>query len=93
MADHDIIRCLKRHVANEVFALLTRPPADPLPGPQLRQQRQTLGIRLTHAAQALGVPYHRLRRLAIGYRTDPDLTHRCRCWLDEIRSQAQSIAA
>lgn len=92
LADRDIIRCLKRHVANEVFALLTHPPADPLPGPLLRRQRQALGIRLTDAARTLEVPYQRLRRLEIGYRTDPELVHRCQHWLEETDQQRLKTA-
>lgn len=56
LADRDIIRCLKRHIANEVFALLTHPSTEPLPGPLLRRQHQVLSIRLTDAADALGCP-------------------------------------
>ncbi|MFI7744890.1 IS110 family transposase [Kocuria rhizosphaericola] len=92
LADRDIIRCLKRHVANEVFALLTHPTTEPLPGPLLREQRQALGIRLTDAAHALEVPYQRLRRLELGTRTDPDLVHRCRQWLDETGQQRLKTA-
>lgn len=88
LSDRDIIRCLKRHVANEMFALLTRPAADPLPGPNLRQQRQTLGIPLTAAALALQVPYQQLRRLELGTRTDADLVERCQQWLDAARAEA-----
>ncbi|VEH42550.1 Transposase IS116/IS110/IS902 family [Kocuria rosea] len=92
LADRDIIRCLKRHVANEVFALLTHPSTEPLPGPSLRRQRQALGIRLTDAAGTLGVPYQRLRRLELGIRTDPDLVHRCQHWLDETDHQRLKTA-
>ena len=57
LSDRDIVRCLKRHVANEMFVLLTH-PAIALPiGPRLRQRRQTLGIVLTEAAKQLDVPY------------------------------------
>ena len=52
LSDRDIVRCLKRHVANEIFALLTHNPAVSLPsGPRLRQRRQTLGLVLTDAAK------------------------------------------
>ena len=92
LADRDIIRCLKRHVANEIFALLTGPPAEPLPGPLLRRQRQALGIRLTDAARTLEVPYQRLRRLELGTRTDPELVHRCQHWLEEADQQRLKTA-
>jgi transposase len=87
LADRDIIRCLKRHVANEIFAVLVHPTTEPLPGPLLRRQRQALGIRLTEAARTLEVPYQQLRRLELGTRTDPDLVHRCQHWLDETDQQ------
>ncbi len=89
LSDRDIIRCLKRHVANEMFALLTHPLTDPLPGPLLRQQRQALGIPLTAAALALAVPYQQLRRLEIGTRTDADLVERCQQWLEAARPESR----
>lgn len=92
LADRDIIRCLKRHVANEIFALLAHPTTEPLSGPLLREQRQDLGIRLTDAAQTLDVPYQRLRRLELGTRTGPDLVHRCRHWLNETDQQRLKTA-
>lgn len=63
------------------------PPADPIPGPLLRRQRQALGIRLTDAARTLEVPYQRLWRLEWGTRTDPGLVRRCQHWLEEIDQQ------
>jgi transposase len=73
LSDRDIVRCLKRHVANEIFELRTH-HAVALPlGPRLRQRRQVLGIALTEAAKALDGPYQRLRRLEIGQRADADL--------------------
>lgn len=91
LSDRDITRCLKRHIANEMFTLLTRPPTNPLPGPLLRRQRQALGIPLTAASQALGVPYQQLRRLEIGSRTDPDLIERCQHWLDDIQAESNFV--
>ncbi|TFD81038.1 hypothetical protein E3T54_02350 [Cryobacterium sp. Sr8] len=83
LSDRDIVRCLKRHVANEIFALLTQNPTIALPiGPRLRQRRQTLGIVLTEAAKQLNVPYQRLRRLEIGQRADTDLETAFNTWLD-----------
>jgi len=89
LSDRDIVRCLKRHVANEIFALLTHNPAVPLPGgPRLRQRRQTLGIVLTDAAKQLNVPYQRLRRLEIGQRADTDLETTFSAWLDDQSRQS-----
>ena len=76
LSDRDIIRCLKRHVANEIFVTLTDPNLAPPTGPLLRQQRQALGLPITVLADTLGVPYQRLRRLEIGNRRDPELEQR-----------------
>ncbi|TFD51021.1 IS110 family transposase [Cryobacterium frigoriphilum] len=90
LSDRDIVRCLKRHVANEIFALLTQNPAVPLPGdPRLRQRRQTLGIVLTDAAKQLNVPYQRLRRLEIGQRADTDLETTFSARLDDQSRQSK----
>lgn len=90
LSDRDIVRCLKRHVANEIFALLTKNHAVPLPGgPRLRQRRQTLGIVLTDAAKQLNVPYQRLRRLEIGQRADTDLETTFNAWLNDQSRQAK----
>ncbi|WP_241986565.1 hypothetical protein [Cryobacterium fucosi] len=73
--DRDIVRWLKRHVANEMFVLLAH-PATALPsGPRLRQHRHTVGVVLTEAAKQLDVPYQRLRRLEIGQRAGPNLPY------------------
>jgi hypothetical protein len=83
LSDRDIVRCLKRHVANEIFALLTHPVVALPLGPRLRQRRQILGIVLTEAAKQLDVPYQRLRRLEIGQRADSDLETAFSSWLDD----------
>lgn len=58
----EIIRCLKRYVAREVFQLLTNPPDVPT-GPSIRQQREAAGISLTHLAAQLDLHPTRLSRL------------------------------
>ena len=57
LSDRDIVRCLKRHVANEVFALLAHPAPARVIGQQLRQQRKDLNITITDLAETLHVPY------------------------------------
>ncbi len=63
----EIVRCLKRHVAREIFRLLTNPPAVPL-GAELRSARVDAGITLATTAQALGTWPIRICEL----RTRPD---------------------
>ncbi|WP_166790514.1 transposase [Cryobacterium tagatosivorans] len=96
LSDRGIVRCLKRHVANEIFVLLTQNPAVALPiGPRIRQRRQTLGIVLTEATKQLEVPYQRLRRLEIGQRADTNSETAYGAWLDDKTRQphpAQEVA-
>lgn len=58
----EIIRCLKRYVAREIYQLLTNPPQIPS-GPSIRQQREAAGVSLTHLAAQLDLHPTRLSRL------------------------------
>ena len=48
----EIIRCLKRHIAREIYRLLTDPPPTPNCA-KLRSRRQQCGITVTQAAELL----------------------------------------
>jgi transposase len=76
----EIIRCLKRHVAREVFRLLTNPTAVPL-GADLRAARLNAGATLAVAADALGTWPIRLSELERGLAHDTELAHRYQLWL------------
>jgi transposase len=84
LSDRDIIRCLKRHIADEIFRILTDPDPVAPAGPLLRQQRQAFGIPITVLADTLGVPYQRLRRRETGNRHDPELQSRAHEALEHI---------
>lgn len=73
LSDRDIMRCLKRHIANEVYRALMNPGLENPAGQELRAIRQEAGIPITVLADTLAVPYQRLRRLEIGVRADPQL--------------------
>jgi transposase len=88
MTDRDIMRCLKRHVANEVYAALLDPATENPAGRQVRTARQHLGTPISVLATTLEVPYQRLRRLEIGTRADPELEHRAIALLTQIDSQS-----
>ncbi|WP_252189624.1 hypothetical protein [Rhodococcus sp. 3A] len=91
-SDREIIRCLKRFVAREVFKTIRNPqPVNSNTG-RLRQRRRTLAIPISTAATALAVPYQRLRRLEIGQRLDPDLTATYSQWLTDREQQSSSPA-
>lgn len=84
LTDRDIMRCLKRHVANEIYAALLNPATDNPVGRELRARRQAKGIPISVLAATLGVPYQRLRRLEIGTRADPELEARATAILEQI---------
>jgi transposase len=84
LTDRDIMRCLKRHVANEVYATLLNPAAEDPTGPRVRAARRQLGIPISVLAATLQVPYQRLRRLEIGTRADPELEQRAITLLAQI---------
>lgn len=62
----EIIRCLKRYVAREVYNTLTNPPTDIPTGAQLRTLRNEAGQTLAHLAFQAGVEPMRISRLERG---------------------------
>jgi transposase len=76
----EIIRCLKRHVARQIFRLLTNPPAV-VTGADLRAQRLNAGLTLAVAAEALGTWPIRLSELERGLAHDAQLAHHYQLWL------------
>lgn len=76
----DIIRCLKRALAREVFALITKAIEIPRID-DLRTLRQQRGITIEHAAQHLGIWASKLSRIERGISRDDTLTTTYREWL------------
>jgi len=77
----EAIRCLKRHIANEVLALLTNPPTVPDVS-DLRPARQARGLSLQTVADHFGIwPMH-ISTVERGKRRDDDFTRRYREWLN-----------
>ena len=66
----EIIRCLKRFVAHEVFTAIINPPEDIPTGTQLRNSRLAAGVSLTELATTLGSP----RRSSHDSNTDSSTT-------------------
>jgi transposase len=76
----EIIRCLKRHVAREIFRLLTNPPPV-ITGDDLRTERLDAGLTLATAAEALGTWPTRISQLERGLYHDAELARRYQHWL------------
>ena len=76
----EIIRCLKRHIAREIYQLLTNPHPTPNCA-RLRTRRQHGGITLTQTAQALGTHPSRISALEAGRDHNHHLATRYQTWL------------
>ena len=76
----EIIRCLKRHVAREMFRLLTNPATVPLRA-DLRAARLHSGLTLAVAAEALGTWPIRLSEIERGLAHNAELARRYELWL------------
>jgi len=77
----EIIRCLKRFVAREIFHAITE-PHDPIPtGNELRAQRKAAGISVVAAATGAGVSYPQLSQIERGITHNTDIANRVHNWL------------
>jgi transposase len=76
----EIIRCLKRHIAREIYRLLTNPPPTPNCA-RLRRRRQHAGVTLTHVAQAIGTHPSRISALERGRDHNHQLANQYQTWL------------
>jgi transposase len=79
--DREILRCLKRYIAREIFHVLTNPDEIPLAA-DLRQKRLAVGISLATAAGGLGTTAMRLSRLERGVLHAADLATTYQNWLN-----------
>ena len=76
----EIMRCLKRYVAREIYRQLTNPVPAPAVA-DLRPLRHELGITLQEAASSLGEWPATLSRLERGRTRNDELLLRYRSWL------------
>lgn len=76
----EIIRCLKRAIAREIFTLLTKPVRTPQID-DLRPLRHARGISLETAAQHFGVWPMKISSIERGKRRDDDFATTYRAWL------------
>ena len=79
----ETIRCLKRHIAREIYQLLTHPPQVPH-GTDLRRHRNQHGPTLDAAAQALHTHTTRISALERGLYHNRDLAQRYQQHLVQI---------
>lgn len=78
----EIMRCLKRYAAREIYRQITNPQAAPN-DTDLRQMRTTLGCTITTAARELGQWPSKISLLERGLIRNDDLAMTYRQWLTE----------
>jgi transposase len=83
----EIVRCLKRHVAREVYRYLVRPEPVPV-GSDLRAARVAACLSLKTVADALGSWPTRISELERGLRHDTALAQHYNTWLAEHAKDA-----
>ena len=71
----EILRCLKRHIAREVYKLIIDPP-DVAHGADLRRHRTQRGLTIHHTARALGAAPNPISELERGIIHNRDLAER-----------------
>jgi transposase len=81
----EIIRCLKRHIAREIFIHLTNPSVVPV-GTELRAERNAAKISLTTASTELGTYPLRISRLERGIDHDREFAEQYRAWLEQQKA-------
>lgn len=79
----EIMRCLKRFVAREVFTAITNPPADLPTGAELRALRSERGLSLTTVSNQFATSPINISRIERGLTHDTRLARRIRDWLRE----------
>jgi transposase len=79
----EIMRCLKRYVAREVFTAITNPPADLPTGTELRELRHERGLSLTIVSSQFTTSPINISRIERGLTHDTRLARRIRQWLLE----------
>jgi transposase len=77
----EIMRCLKRFVAREVFTAITNPPADLPTGTELRALRNERSLSLTTVSSQFGTSPINISRIERGLTHDTRLARRVREWL------------
>lgn len=86
----EIIRCLKRFVAREVFGVIVNPPDDIPSGTDVGEARTAAAVTLTQLAIAIGVTPTNLSRLERGLEQN---TKRTQLALDRLADLTGPAAA
>ncbi len=91
-SDREIVRCLKRYVAREVFHLLVDPMSVPN-GSDLRAYRLQLGLKLVEVAEALRTSLTKVSNVERGASHDCAFSTTYLTWLESQAPQMTTAAA
>ena len=91
-SEREIVRCLKRYVAREIFRLLVD-PKEVTNGADLRRLRHEHGITLTQVASALGTTTSKVSNIERSIYHDTNFTERYLAWLNEAGFSGAEKAA
>lgn len=83
MSKKEIMRCLKRFVAREVYNVLVNPPTELVTGAQIRELRNQRGLSLTVVAEQFSTCAIQISRLERGLLHDTRRLERIRDWLQQ----------
>ena len=84
MTKKEIMRCLKRYVAREVYNVLVNPPTDLPTGSEIRELRHQRSLTLANICEQFGTVQITISRLERGLTHDTRLARRIRDWLHAI---------
>ena len=79
--NREIVRCLKRFVAREIYNAIINPPDDLPTGAELQQLRTHRGLSLTAVANQFATTPTSICRLERGHTHDTHLAYQIRAWL------------
>lgn len=83
MSKKEIMRCLKRYVAREVYNVLVNPPTDLITGDEVRQLRNNRGYSLTAVAAQFSTCAIQISRLERGLLRDTRRLQQIHDWLQQ----------
>ncbi len=91
-SDREIVRCLKRYVAREVFDVLANSKSVPN-GQDLRTRRLASKLKITDVANALGISITKISHIERGVVHDTAFSVTYLNWLENQKAQVVSFAA
>jgi len=83
MSKKEIMRCLKRYVAREIYNVLVNPPAELVTGAEVRELRNQRGLSLAVVAEQFSTCAIQISRLERGLLRDTRRLEKIRDWLQQ----------